>query len=94
VPVAQDFMPFAKEACAKLVALGVRAEVDTSNERLGKMVRNAEKSKIPVVGIVGGNEVENNTISIRTRIEGELGALGVDEVVKRMVDSIANFSDF
>jgi threonyl-tRNA synthetase len=94
VPVAQDFMPFAKDVCAKLVALGVRAEVDTSNERLGKMVRNAEKSKIPVVGIVGGNEVENNTISIRTRIGGELGALGVDEVVKRMVDSIANFSDF
>jgi threonyl-tRNA synthetase len=94
VPVAQDFMPFAKEVCAKLVALGVRAEVDTSNERLGKMVRNAEKSKIPVVGIVGGKEVEDNTISIRTRIGGELGALGVDEVVKRMVDSIANFSDF
>jgi threonyl-tRNA synthetase len=94
VPVAQDFMPFAKDVCAKLVALGVRAEVDTSNERLGKMVRNAEKSKIPVVGIVGGKEVEDNTISIRTRIGGELGALGVDEVVKRMVDSIANFSDF
>jgi threonyl-tRNA synthetase len=94
VPVAQDFMPFAKDVCAKLVALGVRAEVDTSNERLGKMVRNAEKSKIPVVGIVGGKEVEDNTISIRTRISGELGALGVDEVVKRMVDSIANFSDF
>jgi threonyl-tRNA synthetase len=94
VPVAQDFMPFAKDVCAKLVALGVRAEVDTSNERLGKMVRNAEKSKIPVVGIVGGKEVEDNTISIRTRIGGELGALGVDEVVKRMVDSIADFSDF
>jgi threonyl-tRNA synthetase len=94
VPVAQDFMPFAKDVCAKLVALGVRAEVDTSNERLGKMVRNAEKSKIPVVGIVGGKEVEDNTISIRTRIGGELGALGVDEVVKRMVDSISDFSDF
>jgi threonyl-tRNA synthetase len=94
VPVAQDFMPFAKDVCAKLVALGVRAEVDTSNERLGKMVRNAEKSKIPVVGIVGGKEVEDNTISIRTRIGGELGALGVDEVVKRIVDSIADFSDF
>jgi threonyl-tRNA synthetase len=94
VPVAQDFMPFAKEVCAKLVALGVRAEVDTSNERLGKMIRNAEKAKIPVVGIVGGKEVEDNTISIRTRIGGELGAIAVDEVVKRMVDAIANFSDF
>jgi threonyl-tRNA synthetase len=94
VPVAQDFAPFAKEVCAKLLALGVRAEVDNSNERLGKMIRNAEKAKIPVVGIIGAKEVEDNTISIRTRIEGELGAIGVDEVVKRVVDSIANFSDF
>jgi threonyl-tRNA synthetase len=94
VPVAQDFAPFAKEVCAKLLALGVRAEVDTSNERLGKMIRNAEKGKIPVVGIIGAKEVEDNTISIRTRIGGELGAIGVDEVVKRVVDSIANFSDF
>jgi threonyl-tRNA synthetase len=94
VPVAQDFIPFAKEACLKLLAQGVRAEVDTSNERLGKMIRNAEKAKIPVVGVVGANEVENSTISIRTRVAGELGAIGVDEVVTRMVDSIANFSDF
>ena len=94
VPVAQDFIPFAKEACTKLLALGVRAEVDTSNERLGKMIRNAEKEKIPVVGVVGANEVENSTISIRTRVAGELGAMNVDDVVTRMVDSIANFSDF
>jgi threonyl-tRNA synthetase len=94
VPVAQDFIPFAKEACARLLSLGVRAEVDSNNERLGKMVRNAEKEKIPVVGIVGGQEVENNTISIRTRLGGELGAMGVDEVVQRMVDAIANFGDF
>ena len=94
VPVAQDFIPFAKEACAKLLALGVRAEVDTSNERLGKMIRNAEKEKIPVVGVIGGKEVENSTISVRTRIAGELEPMSVDDVVTRMVDSIANFTDF
>jgi threonyl-tRNA synthetase len=94
VPVAQDFLPFAKEACAKLLAQGVRAEVDISNERLGKMIRNAEKEKIPVVGVVGANEVENSTISIRTRVAGELGAIGLDAVVQRMVDAIANFGDF
>ena len=94
VPVAQDFAPFAKEVCAKLLALGVRAEVDNSNERLGKMIRNAEKEKIPVVGIIGAKEVEDKTISVRTRISGELGAIGVEEVVKRVVDSIADFSDF
>ncbi len=94
VPVAQDFLPFAQAACAQLLARGIRAEVDTSNERLGKMIRNAEKEKIPVVGVVGANEVENSTISIRTRLAGELGAIGVADVVERMVAAIANFGDF
>jgi threonyl-tRNA synthetase len=94
VPVAPDFLPYAKSTCEKLQAIGVRAEVDASNERLGKMIRNAEKEKIPVVGVVGANEMENNTISIRTRLAGELGALGVEEVINRMEQAIANFSDF
>lgn len=94
VPVAQDFLPYAKEACAKLLARGVRAEVDTSNERLGKMIRNAEKEKIPVVGVIGANEVENSTISIRTRLAGELGAIDVAVVTDRLANAIANFSDF
>jgi threonyl-tRNA synthetase len=94
VPVAPDFLPYAQSVCSKLKALGIRAEADVSNERLGKMIRNAEKEKIPVVGVVGANEMENNTISIRTRIAGELGALGVEEVISRMEHAIANFSDF
>ena len=51
-------------------------------------------SFFPVVGIIGAKEVEDKTISVRTRIGGELGAIGVDEVVQRVVDSIADFSDF
>jgi threonyl-tRNA synthetase len=94
VPVAPDFLPYAKSKSEQLQAIGVRAEVDTSNERLGKMIRNAEKEKIPVVGVVGANEMESNTISIRTRLGGELGALGVEEVMNRMENAIANFSDF
>jgi threonyl-tRNA synthetase len=94
VPVAHDFAPFAQEVCQQLLAAGVRAEVDNSNERLGKMIRNAEKSKIPVVGVIGANEVENRTISIRTRADGELGAMPVATVHDRLIQALNNYSNF
>ena len=94
VPVAQDFAPFAQEVCQQLLAAGVRAEVDNSNERLGKMIRNAEKSKIPVVGVIGANEVENRTVSIRTRADGELGAMPVATVQDRLLQALSNYSNF
>ncbi len=94
VPVAQDFAPFAQEVCQQLLAAGVRAEVDNSNERLGKMIRNAEKSKIPVVGVIGANEVENRTVSIRTRADGELGAMPVATVHDRLLQALNNYSNF
>ena len=75
-------------------ALGIRAEVDTSGDRLGKLIRNAEKDKIPVMAVVGAKEVETNTLSIRTRASGELGAVAVDEVVDKMKVAIANFDNF
>jgi threonyl-tRNA synthetase len=94
VPVAQDFLPFAQAVCQQLLAAGVRAEVDASNERLGKMIRNAEKSKIPVVGVIGANEVESRTVSIRTRADGELGAMPVATVQDRLLQALSNYSNF
>ena len=50
--------------------------VDKSGERLGKMIRNAEKGKIPVMAVIGAKEVDGNTLSIRTRQQsGDLGAM-------------------
>jgi threonyl-tRNA synthetase len=94
LPVSNDFLPFAQEVAQKMQLLGIRAEADVSNERLGKLIRNAEKDKIPVMGVVGGKEVETNSVSIRTRASGELGSIPVDEVIARMKDAIANYSTF
>ncbi|MGL6282886.1 MAG: threonine--tRNA ligase, partial [Microcoleaceae cyanobacterium] len=71
LPVGDDFLPFAKEVCLQMQKLGIRAETDTSGERLGKSIRNAEKQKIPVMAVVGAKEVESNSLSIRTRLSGE-----------------------
>jgi threonyl-tRNA synthetase len=92
--VSDEFLPYAEQVATQLQAQGIRAEVDSSGERLAKMIRNAEKLKIPVMGIVGAKEVESNTLSIRTRASGELGAIPVREVIEKMVTAIANHSRF
>jgi threonyl-tRNA synthetase len=94
LPVSDEFLPFAKEVAAKMQVLGIRAEVDLSGDRLGKLIRNAEKQKIPVMAVVGAKEVESNSLSIRTRASGELGSIPVTEVMDKMKEAIANFENF
>ncbi|MBE9123550.1 threonine--tRNA ligase [Tychonema sp. LEGE 07199] len=94
LPVSAEFLPFAKEVAAKMQALNIRAEADENSERLGKLIRNAEKDKIPVMSVVGAKEVESNSLNIRTRASGELGAISVDEVIGRLQRAISSYGDF
>ena len=93
LPVSEEFLPFAKEVEARMKALNIRAEVESS-ERLGKLIRNAEKDKIPVMCVVGAKEVEANSLNIRTRASGELGPISVDEVLGRLQTAISSYGDF
>ena len=93
LPVSEEFLPFAKEVEARMKALNIRAEVESS-ERLGKLIRNAEKDKIPVMCVVGAKEVEANSLNIRTRASGELGAISVDEAIARLQSAISSYGDF
>ena len=92
--VSQEQLPFAKEVAEKMRSLNIRAQADTSNERLGKLIRNAEKEKIPIMAVVGAKEVESNSLSIRTRKSGDLGVISVPEVIERMQQAMLNFDDF
>jgi threonyl-tRNA synthetase len=74
--------------------LGIRAETDTSGERLGKMIRNGETQKIPVMAVIGAKEVEGNTLSVRTRANGELGAISVDEAIEKLKEAIDHYGTF
>ncbi len=94
LPVTNEFAAFAYEVVNQMRSLGIRAEVDKSGERLGKMIRNAEKEKIPVMAVIGAKEVESNALSLRTRASGELGAIPVEQVLEKMKDAIANYANF
>jgi len=94
LPVGDDFRPFAEEVVAQMRLLGIRAEVDQSGDRLGKIVRTAEKEKVPVMAIVGAQEVENNALSVRTRSAGDLGAIAVATVCDRAVAANQSRTNF
>jgi threonyl-tRNA synthetase len=93
LPVSDSHMDFVQQVTAKMLAAGIRAEADTSRERLGKMIRNAETQKIPVMAVVGDKELEGNALNIRTRASGELGAIPVAEVITKLTDAIASHSN-
>ncbi len=87
--VTEDFLPYCEEVAAQMREMGVRVVVDKSGDRLGKLIRNSEKAKIPVMAVVGAKEVEAKSLSIRTRKSGELGALPVGEVLEKLKTSIS-----
>lgn len=94
LPVTEAQLDFSKDVVNKMKMLGIRAEVDNSGDRLGKLIRNAEKQKIPVMAVVGQKELESNTLSIRTRTSGDLGTIPVSEVLDKMKNAISNYSNF
>jgi threonyl-tRNA synthetase len=94
LPVSDEFLPYAQKVAQDMLVAGIRAEADSSHERLGKQIRNAEKDKIPVMAVVGAKEVESNCLSVRTRKSGELGDRPVTEVIERMKTAITQYEEF
>jgi threonyl-tRNA synthetase len=89
IPIADRHNPYAEEVCSKLRAAGFRAEVDSRNEKMGKRIRENELQKVPVQLILGDRDVENGTVSIRRRGEGDLGAKSLEEAIVYFADEAA-----
>ena len=81
LPVSDDARAFSETVQKKLLSQGISATVDESGERLGKLIRNGEKAKIPVLAVIGAKEAENNTVSLRSRKNGDLGELSMKELI-------------
>jgi threonyl-tRNA synthetase len=62
----------------------VRATVDHSGDRLGKLLRNGEQMKIPVLAVIGAKEAEAGSLSLRSRREGELGNLDLPQLLRQV----------
>ncbi|MFN7677234.1 MAG: threonine--tRNA ligase [Cyanobacteriota bacterium] len=82
LPVSDGVMPWAETVLARLKEAGVRANLDRSGDRLGKLIRTGEQMKIPVLAVIGAKEAESASVSLRTRRQGELGMVSLDALVE------------
>ena len=78
---------YAAKVCRPLIDLGVRAEVDTSNEKVGYKIRQQTMQKIPYLLVVGDNEVANEQITVRKQDGSDLGAMSVAEFMSNYADA-------
>ncbi len=89
LPIGDEQISYCDEIADKLTGLGVRVEVDRRNETIGYKLRNAQLEKLPYMIVVGAKEVESNTVAVRSRKDGEKGAMSVDTFTAELLSEIA-----
>ena len=89
IPVAAEFNDYLGEVAARLRAAGVRVEVDASDERMQKKIRNASQAKVPYMLIAGGDDAAAGAVSFRYRDGRQNNGVGVDEAIAEITDAIA-----
>ena len=85
LPIADRHLDYLYEVKKQLEDKGFRCEVDDRSEKIGYKIREAQLEKVPYMVIVGDKDIENNTISIRKRKEGDLGAMTVEQFLEKIV---------
>ena len=81
LPISDKHLAYAKELRKKFKKMGIRVEVDESNEKIGYKIRKAQMEKVPYMAVIGDKEMESNTLSIRDRSKGDIGAQSVDDFI-------------
>ena len=82
-----------EHVCARMKERGVRADMAQEGIRLGKAIRNAEVAKVPVMAVVGDQEIESGSLAVRTYGGNDLGTVDVDTLIERMVGMIERRSE-
>ena len=88
IPVADAFADYLYEVADKLKKKGIRVEVDDSDDRFQKKIRNAQLQKIPFMLIAGGEDVENGAVSFRYRDGRQENGIPVEEAIARIVEAV------
>ena len=92
LPVTDRAADYCADAAKALEAQGFRVEVDYRNEKIGRKIRDAQVEKVPYMVVVGDRDMENGTVSPRHRVDGDLGAMSLDDftaLLREVVDSKA-----
>ena len=92
LPITDRAHEYAKELADKLNSLNIHAETDCRSEKLGYKIREAQMQKIPYMLVIGDRDMENGTVSVRTRKGEDLGAMTPDQFIAKCLMEIATKS--
>lgn len=90
LPISEAFQANAEKIKEDLQAANIRASVDKRNEKIGYKIRQAQLKKIPYMLVVGEKEVSSNTVSVRSRKNGDLGGMSLTEFMSTLKEEIEN----
>lgn len=89
LPIADRHLDYVYEIKKQLENNGIiRLEVDDRSEKLGYKLREAQLEKVPYMIVVGDKDIENGTVSVRSRKEGDLGAMSIDDFINKIVEEV------
>ncbi|MEU9074788.1 threonine--tRNA ligase [Kitasatospora sp. NPDC004745] len=88
IPITDEHVPYLLDVAAELKKHGVRVEVDTSDDRMQKKIRNAQKSKVPFMLIAGNDDVEAGAVSFRYRNGEQKNGVPVADAVQEIVEAV------
>jgi threonyl-tRNA synthetase len=88
IPVHEDFNGYLEEVASKLTAQGIRVEVDVSDDRMQKKIRNAQKAKVPFMLIAGADDIAAGAVSFRFRDGTQDNGIPVDDAIARIVTAV------
>ncbi len=89
VPIGEEHHGYAKEVARKLLELGIDGEVSAKNESLNKRIRTAEKQRVPMILVVGEEEVKNQSVALRDRRERTQSTLSLEELLQRLKEKMS-----
>lgn len=90
IPVADTFSDYLHDVAKQMRAQGLRVEVDDSDDRMQKKIRNAQLQKVPFMMIAGADDVAANAVSFRYRDGRQDNGVPIDEAIKRVLDAVAS----
>ena len=84
LPIGEAHFLYATEIMDKLKATNIRVEYDNSDETLGKKIRNVKTEKVPYALVIGDKEVESKNVTVESRDKGQMGEMGIEELVEKL----------
>lgn len=88
LPIGEAHVEYAQKIADKLTSYGMRVTVDKRDENIGSKIKASRLERIPYMLIIGDKEIETNAVSVRSRKDGELGAMAVDNAINKLVEEV------